>query len=363
LVALADPEGSHMAALRRFQRRLCVTMSHGDNLIPAASGVIWADRRWRRAQLPETAVAGWGFEDHCGEMRATYDDGFDSSSSSTTEASSPTICDGSWTPRRRDHSDSSWTPHGRKHGAAWTKSSDGTSRFPRQILEGLDSLLWERLAVRLNFRGAAVHVFLIAKAAEQGELEHLYARECVECLAELFVGCDGAGGGQPPMPSPPCWMHTLDVKSCSREDCLGKWVVATEEGIGNVRFYPFASEVEARFHFSSLVSTSRVLFDPDRNEHQRDGANIGAFSTIRNRFALPLTNPGGTWMLVTEEGTGNVKFYSYDAEEQAREAFAGFGATSRILFDPQHVEVQRGGWNLPAHGTIVATFRREVAGI
>jgi hypothetical protein len=233
-----------------------------------------------------------------------------------------------------------------------------------QILEGLDSLLWERLAVRLQFRGAAVHVFLIAKAAEQGELEHLYSRECVERLAELLVGCDGAGGGQPPMPSAPCWMRTLEVKACSREDCLGRWVVATEEGIGVVRLYSFASEVEATFHFKSLAATSRVLFDPDRNERQRDGANIGAFSTIRKRFAslMSLASTTGTWMLVTEEGTGNVKFYSYDTEEQAREAFAGFGATSRILFDPQHVELQRGGWNPAAHGTIVATFMRDVGG-
>jgi len=366
LVALADPEGPHIAALRRFQRRLCITMSHGDNLIPAASGIIWADKRWRKAQLPETAVVGWGFEDHCEEMRAGYDDGFcSSSSSSNTDVSSSCARDGSCTPNQIDHSDSFRTHHRRERSAVWTKSTDGTSRFPRQILEGLDTLLWERLAVRLQFRGAAVHVFLIAKTAEQGELEHLYSLECVERLAELFVGCDGAGGGQPPPPSFPCWMRTLEVKAGSREDCLGRWVVATEEGIGAVRLYPFATEVEAIFHFKSLAATSRVLFDPDRNERQRDGANIGAFSTIRKRFASPLTSPAsttGTWMLVTEEGTGNVKFYSYDAEERARKAFAGFGATSRILFDPQHVEVQRGGWNRPAHGTIVATFMCEVGG-
>jgi len=210
-----------------------------------------------------------------------------------------------------------------------------------------------------------VHVFLIAKAAEQGELEHIYSRECVDCLADLFVGCDGAGGGRPPMPLAPCWKRTLDVKACSREECLERWVVATEEGIGVVMFYPFATEIEATFHFNSLATTSRVLFDPERNERQRYGANIGAFSTIRKLFASPLTNLAssrGMWMLVTEEGIGNVKFYSYDAEEQAREAFASFGATSRILFDPQHVEVQRGGWNRPAHSTIVATFRREVGG-
>lgn len=40
LVALSDPAGPHLAQLRRFRTRTCVTMARGDALIPLASGLI-----------------------------------------------------------------------------------------------------------------------------------------------------------------------------------------------------------------------------------------------------------------------------------------------------------------------------------
>jgi len=66
----------------------------------------------------------------------------------------------------------------------------------------------------------------------------------------------------------------------------GHWMVVTEEGAGNVVFYPFASEVEAsRFYESLFSSRPRILFDPAANELRTGGWNPFALSTIRTRVA------------------------------------------------------------------------------
>lgn len=61
LVSLADPSSRYVAALQRFQKRVAVTMACNDIVIPAASGSIWADR-----PVPQNSegdiTAGWGFD-------------------------------------------------------------------------------------------------------------------------------------------------------------------------------------------------------------------------------------------------------------------------------------------------------------
>merc|ERR1712226_1681729 len=85
LVSLADTESSHIAALGCFQRRICVTMVHGDIVIPAASGALWADRKWAKPAHPPSQVAGWGFEAYsCKDARTPSM--FSSSANSESEA-------------------------------------------------------------------------------------------------------------------------------------------------------------------------------------------------------------------------------------------------------------------------------------
>jgi len=330
-----------VAALARFDRRICVTMAHGDIVIPTASGSLWADRRWRRPDLPAHHVAGWGIEAYsehgCNEDACETPSSWRSSSSSGSNSS---------------------------NNLDWRTSAEGACWYPSRILEGLQTVSWERLVVRLRMPKATQHVFLIAKAADQTELEHCLARQCVERLAAVVAGL---AEWQALEPSTPAWVRAVQARSCCREECLKRWVVATEEGIGIVKFYPFDDEVEARFYFQCLGALSRVLFDPLCMERKCAGANVGSFVTIRRHFAQPVAGPArsGSWTLATEEGPGNVRFRSFEAEAKAREAFdrcGRLGMTSRVLFGPCLEEVGRAGWNPVAHSTIVSVFRREVGG-
>ena len=50
----------------------------------------------------------------------------------------------------------------------------------------------------------------------------------------------------------------------------GRWVIATEEGIGNVRVYFFSHETTARIEFHA-ARTARVLYNPRLEEVDRGG--------------------------------------------------------------------------------------------
>ena len=64
----------------------------------------------------------------------------------------------------------------------------------------------------------------------------------------------------------------------------------------------------------------------------------------------------GTWMVVTEEGIGNVKFYCFETEEHARHFFTHFRISARILLDMDGQERDTKGWNYAA----LCTLRRRL---
>mmetsp|Transcript_53431 Transcript_53431/g.153295 ORF Transcript_53431/g.153295 Transcript_53431/m.153295 type:complete len:349 (-) Transcript_53431:112-1158(-) len=140
----------------------------------------------------------------------------------------------------------------------------------------------------------------------------------------------------------------------------GQWTVATEEGVGNVKFYPFSSEESsmteegcgnvkiylfhceenARSFFNGLL-VACIIVDPSGREIDHKDMNPCAVNTIRTHA---LQNPAGNWKVVTEEGCGNVKEYRFDIAENARVFFDGL-FVARILVDPEGKEVSSAGQN------------------
>jgi hypothetical protein len=257
------------------------------------------------------------------------------------------------------------------------------------VLAGLESVLWERVVVWLHMPKTNPHIFLIAKTAEQNRLENVFARNCVKKLAEILVQ---EAGLQPVVLGAPMWADTVQVSFCQRCRCEGKWTVATEEGVGNVFFYPFDGEDEASWYFDSL-NCCRVMYDPWATERRRAGINHGALRNIRRAYRKGFDTlygamgcrsesgsrarsrslssesslssaPGdvqGSWTVVTEVGMHNMKFYSYDEERQAQRAFKKYVCRSRILYDPAGEEVARGGWNVLSYPTISKAYSEKMA--
>lgn len=362
LVSLADPDGPYMFALGRFSRRVCCAMGAGDAIVPTSSATVSA-KRWAKLEPPEEQAAGWGIAEHTGYGEQGV------------------------TARR---------PHGvvRTRSATrcvvteqdtWNTSEDGCCCFPEQVLAGLESVPWERVVVWLHMPKTNPHIFLIAKTVEQIRLENVFARNCVKKLAEILVQ---EASSQPVVLSAPVWTHTVQVSFCQRCRCAGKWTVATEQGVGNVFFYPFDGEDEAGWYFDTL-SCCRVMYDPWAAERRRAGINRGALRNIRKAYLVGLDtvhdlqsewsprarsqSPSsessvsvagdiqGSWTVVTEDGVNNMKFYSYDEERLAQRAFKKYLCRSRILYDPSGLEVARGGWNVLAYPTIAKAYSEKMA--
>eukprot|EP00931_Biecheleriopsis_adriatica_P113943 TRINITY_DN8926_c0_g1_i1.p1 TRINITY_DN8926_c0_g1~~TRINITY_DN8926_c0_g1_i1.p1 ORF type:complete len:320 (+),score=35.04 TRINITY_DN8926_c0_g1_i1:107-1066(+) len=133
---------------------------------------------------------------------------------------------------------------------------------------------------------------------------------------------------------------------------VGRWMVVTEEGDGNVKFYKFDHEKNARKYFEGLKVT-RILYDATHLELEWGGPNLLARNTIRAHVARATSMVKGSWMVVTEEGIGDVKFYKFDHEKDARNYFEGLKVT-RILYDATHLEREWGGPNHLARNTIRA---------
>ena len=71
----------------------------------------------------------------------------------------------------------------------WGVSADGLFQFPVKVLSGLNSLEWQRVAVRMHIPPMALsmHVFLIGKKSEQFTVEHQMSGECIRCLIEILA--------------------------------------------------------------------------------------------------------------------------------------------------------------------------------
>merc|ERR1712203_97766 len=72
------------------------------------------------------------------------------------------------------------------------------------------------------------------------------------------------------------------------DSCVNRWIIVTEEGMRNFKFYAFKREVDARYcfdeGFDKLGAISRVLFNPLGSEECRAGANLLAFKSICQAF-------------------------------------------------------------------------------
>eukprot|EP00929_Paragymnodinium_shiwhaense_P004996 TRINITY_DN106343_c0_g1_i1.p1 TRINITY_DN106343_c0_g1~~TRINITY_DN106343_c0_g1_i1.p1 ORF type:complete len:543 (+),score=37.88 TRINITY_DN106343_c0_g1_i1:51-1679(+) len=331
LVEIADACGPEVACLSKFQTRICVAMADADPVVPTPSASLWPDRCWKPAeQLPDDCIAGWGYE---------------AESVHSPEDTTPGFTQ---TPRQAG-------------GINWKRCADRACYYPEQILEGLHCISWFRLVVRMKMARCTPHVFLIAKQVEQTALEHALARECIRDLVGVLVS-----SSQPPAGTfaSPRWIRTVQATATSRDSCAGRWAVALEGTSFHVKYYAFHDELEATFFFDGLGATSRLLFDAEGQVKKRAGANVPAFQTIANQFALPsAANVSGKWVVVSEEGLGNIKIYPADTEEHARNIFDSFGFTSRVLFDPARREVNRGGWNWLAQRTITKFFRRDIGDV
>ena len=65
----------------------------------------------------------------------------------------------------------------------------------------------------------------------------------------------------------------------------GKWMVVTEEGIGNVRFYDFDSQEMAWRYFNDSWH-ARIILNEHGKEKQAGGPNTAALNTIRKQFGV-----------------------------------------------------------------------------
>ena len=83
---------------------------------------------------------------------------------------------------------------------------------------------------------------------------------------------------------------------------FGKWMVVTEEGISNVKFYRFETAALAWRYFNDSI-VCRVILNEQGEEQAHGGNNFLALGTIRNSL-LPESRVNdvaiGKWMVVTE---------------------------------------------------------------
>jgi len=136
-----------------------------------------------------------------------------------------------------------------------------------------------------------------------------------------------------------------------------QWLLVTEEGSFQVTYYQFPNEQEARSAFNQLTMP-RVLYDPPRFEVDWGGHPLGC-NTIRGHKTVKSSScVPGAWMVLTENGPGNVVFYPFQSQSMAAEFYDSlFMSRPRILIDPTMEERRSGGWNPAA----LFTLRKRVA--
>jgi hypothetical protein len=334
LVSLADPAGPYLPQLARFQRRMCVTMASGDIVIPVASGSIWDDRGSQSLAENsentegESICAGWGFK------------AFSRHEPSQTQTLGE--------------------PLNSCENATWVVSKDRQCKYLPQVLAGLLTLDWDRLIVKTHLPLSFLsHVFLIGKKEAQYALEHCLARRCIAQLIEMLRTNED---GRRNHVEAPCWQESVvppQPVASALSFCSGRWVIATEEGCGNFKFYPFENEIQAYYCFDTWHKCARILFNPSKVEMGRKGAC--AFRSIRRAF-FSASDEGivqTSWTVGAEHGIRNARFYPFETEEHARTFFKeGFLLHARVLFDPTGKEVEKAGLNYRAQRFLVQEFRK-----
>lgn len=160
----------------------------------------------------------------------------------------------------------------------WTTCADYACCFQSSMVDGLCSLSWERIVIRLQFHRANVHVFLVGKESDQQCLEHAYSRECIMHLCDMLLH-----NRRFPLHSvqSPCWVRSLKAVPVPVVESRGKWSVITEEGIYAVFCYIFDTEIDATYFFDQLGPfITRTLRDPEGMERRSATPNPCARKTI-----------------------------------------------------------------------------------
>eukprot|EP00928_Gymnodinium_smaydae_P009899 TRINITY_DN13710_c0_g1_i1.p1 TRINITY_DN13710_c0_g1~~TRINITY_DN13710_c0_g1_i1.p1 ORF type:complete len:336 (-),score=32.60 TRINITY_DN13710_c0_g1_i1:511-1518(-) len=192
LVRLSRRNGRAIRAMRVFRTRTCVTLTSGDSLIPFASGIINSKRVDEGSTYGYFDDASWNF----GVRSGTDSDGlFERRWQTILEKPNIANQESENAPRGYVGVDSLKDEHFESSAPnacpdlEWITSEDGTCCFPKEIILGLCSVPWQRIAVEMRHPPFAKsgHVFLIGKKAEQFEVEHQMSRECIECLIELLA--------------------------------------------------------------------------------------------------------------------------------------------------------------------------------
>lgn len=302
-------------------------MSGSDVVIPPASGSLLTDRVWE-APSQDAQAPAWGFES-CSHNQVQH-----------VEHRRKT---------NRKLSCSPW-PQG---SLQWSESADRGCWYPTQILDGLLTLAWERLVIRVRLPRAPknIHTFTIAKAIEQGELEHVFAQDCVKFLAKLLTQ------DTPVSLQAPCWIRLVEMpmaQDTTSNKCAGAWAVASRTGFGPVKFFSLTSEEEAKCFFDALSGT-RVMFNPQAGEVAARGPH-DARRTVRRAYYTrgAASELKGRWLVAAELGFGNIKFYTFATMEDALGfTDCAFSIEARICVDPQGKEVRRSGINALAHQTVL----------
>uniref|UniRef100_A0A7S1RMK8 Hint domain-containing protein n=1 Tax=Alexandrium catenella TaxID=2925 RepID=A0A7S1RMK8_ALECA len=136
-----------------------------------------------------------------------------------------------------------------------------------------------------------------------------------------------------------------------------KWLLVTEEGFFKVQYYQFPNEQEARSAFNQLTMP-RVLYDPPRFEVDWGGHPLGCNTIRGHKTEKSSSFVPGAWMVLTENGPGNVIFYPFESEARAAAFYDSFFMSKpRILIDPTMEESRSGGLNPAA----LFTLRKRVA--
>jgi len=115
----------------------------------------------------------------------------------------------------------------------------------------------------------------------------------------------------PPLPATP-----RKTTECALR---GKWMVLTEEGWGNVLFYPLETEAEAyRFFYDLRQSRPKILFDTSGNERESGGWNPFAPPTIRGQYGLALTSIDDGFSHPLIQPGNTIALYSHSAHRFVR---------------------------------------------
>lgn len=252
LVALGDAQGPYLRLLRRFRRRTCVTLATGDCLIPLPSGVIDPERQnagpsmldesfWqfddRSGLTPNSSfelkcqalsdtdcplkkdVRIMGFlrlllalvariaslsnklllakrpsrellRQSCATLPEPESLGARLTQDCAPSPPSPALASASaWEEEATELTATDGSEGGLREELNWSTSADGSCRFPSEIVEGLNSMPWQRIVTTVHHRpmAANVHVFLIGKPSEQFPTEHQMSRQCIGQLVEVFA--------------------------------------------------------------------------------------------------------------------------------------------------------------------------------